>query len=155
MTCPGLLTRRRASESLPTPINVFVEVSDVGAPRTCAAAVFDVDQPPPHQISELPRADCQIRGSLLNFHRRGATESVVREDGGTRKLMKVAVADCEKITDPKVAESYRHIYFRVLNPCRAQVSVGVVGSPANATLVLVNAAFVPAELQQDFGVSSG
>jgi hypothetical protein len=34
------------------------------------------------------------------------------EDGGRGKLMKVAAADCEKITDPKVAESCRQIIFR-------------------------------------------
>jgi hypothetical protein len=33
------------------------------------------------------------------------------EDGDRGKLMKVALANCEKITDPKVAESCRRIIY--------------------------------------------
>ena len=34
------------------------------------------------------------------------------EDGGRGKLVKVAASACEKIMDPKMAESYRQIIFQ-------------------------------------------
>jgi hypothetical protein len=34
------------------------------------------------------------------------------EDGGNGRLMKVAASACEKITDPKMAESLRHAILR-------------------------------------------
>ena len=34
------------------------------------------------------------------------------EDGGRGKFVKVALSRCEKVADPKVAESLRHIIFR-------------------------------------------
>ena len=57
------------SEHPPTPFNVGIEVSDIEAPRTGAAAIFDVwDQTLLNEIAELPLAYCQILGSLFGFH---------------------------------------------------------------------------------------
>ncbi|HUA14794.1 MAG TPA: hypothetical protein VMG31_05815 [Verrucomicrobiae bacterium] len=39
-------------------------------------------------------------------------KEMLAPEGGSGRLMKVAASACEKITDPKMAESYRRIIFR-------------------------------------------